>query len=362
MTTRVHRQSVPVSRPTTEPVVVKAKLDAPKAPPDVLEKSVPVHQSPVEHGEPIVAVRSLGWTESAAPHFWMDQTLLKPPPKGNIALDDVDGGPLSPGVALPVIEAADDREAVFHKLAALPLGRMLVSPGYRYYRHPEDFTDVFRQVQTGNAVDTRPSILDVHTDGKGNVINVDLRSHHLRMAAFLESGTTTLGQLPFDQVLIKIDGQQRGDTYWPMKAHGYAVPPEVLQEQGVKLVKSDDPAQVEISNMQNYDLGSRTTLERFHQTLLHREQPKIGVIFGGDDLVARALALKAEKGLDEVVIAPGGKPDATLLEQVRNTEGLNVYLDAPASLRDAFPQIDYPTLVKLRLNLLYGVDVHAIVS
>lgn len=357
------------------PVVVpKAATGAACAPtvtaPTPAAKQLPQLEAPPATGAVVLAPpegravsgsASLGWGTKG---FWLDQTMLKPPFQTNLPLDDAFEGPLSMAdVGLPALSPDDDRETVYQKLANVPLERLLVSPGYRYYRHPEQFPDVLNQVKTNNRVDSRPSIMDVTTDGHGKVVSVDLRSHHLRMAAFLELGRGKLGDLPFDQVLIKVDGVQRGDKYWPMKAHGYAVPAEVLRREGVKVVEGDDPATVELSNPPNWELGSRTTLKQFHQTLLHREQPKVGVVFGDEaGLLARALALKQQHGLDEVVVAPNGTPSEALIAAARSTEGVNLYLDQPASLREFFPQLDYPTLVKYRLNLLYGVDMHGIVG
>lgn len=338
-----------VQRASLEPVAPE-RVAASKAP-------VALTLSPSE-GRPVTAASSLGWEPKG---FWLDQTMLKPPPPMNLSLDDVEGGPPALGVELPVLLATDNRQQVFEKLKNVPLERMLVSPGYRYYRHPEQFPEVLAQVKANQRVDTRPSIIDVHTDGKGRVTNVDLRSHHLRMAAFLETGARTLGELPFDQVLIKVDGQQREDKVWLQKVHGYALPAEVLAKQGVHVVADQqDPATVEIDNLQNFELGSRTSLKRFHETLLHREQPKVGLLLGGD--VEAALRLRDEKGLDEVVLAPVEPLSDALLEQVRQTDGVNLYLDRPVSLRETFPDIDYATLVKYRLNLIYGVDMHGIVT
>lgn len=340
-------------------VKVPAVKPAPVAAAPVAAKQIALTLSPSE-GTPITGtVPALGWTTKGS---WLDHTMLKAPFASNIPLDDVEGGPPSPGVELPVLVPEDGRQAIYEKLSRVPLERMLVSPGYRYYRHPEAFSEVLEQVRKNQRVDTRPSIIDVHTDGHGHVTNVDLRSHHLRMAAFLETGARTLGELPFDQVLIKIDGVQREDKVWPMKVHGYALPAHVLRQQGVHVVEGEpDPATVEIDNLQNWDLGSRTSMKRFHETLLHREQPRVGVVFGeGPGLVARALALKREKGLDEVVIAPSCRPDEALLETVRRTDGVNLYLDHPVSLREHFPDIDWATLVKYRMNLIYGIDMHGI--
>lgn len=329
-----------------------------RKPPDSLGRAV----TPEKGASPVLPVAgSLGWETEGT---WLDQTMLKPPVQTNIPLDDVVGGPPSLGVKLPRLLPEDDRKQVFEKLREVPLERMLVAPGYRYYRHPEQFPEVLAQVKANKRVDTRPSIIDVHTDGDGNVVNVDLRSHHLRMAAFLETGATKLGDLPFDQVLIKIDGRQREDKVWQQKVHGYALPADILAKQGVHVVEDQqDPATVEIDNLQNWDLGSRTSMKRFYETLRHREQPRVGVVFGdaGDALLERAVKLREEKGLDEVVLAPNGTLDEALLEKVRQTDGLNLYLDRPASLRETFPNIDYATLVKYRLNLIYGVDMHGIV-
>jgi hypothetical protein len=343
------------------PPAVRAPASVPVA---AVPRRAPVENGPVlspPPGAALAGVGPLGWDASAPSDYWLDATLLKPPVRTEPPLDDVTQGPPRPGVELPLLLPSDGREAVYEKLKGLPLSRLLTSPGYRYYRYPSAFPEVLEQVRTDHRVDTRPSILDVHTDGRGQVLNVDLRSHHLRMAAFIEVGATTLGDLPFDQLLIKVDGLQRGDTYFPMRAHGYALPPEILARPEVNLTTGDEPAEVELPNLQNWDLGSRTSLQRFHDTLLHRPQPKLGVVFGsGATAVERALKLRAEHGLDEVVIAPDGAPDAALEGTVLATAGLNLYLDAPAPLRQAFPDQDYAKMVKLRLSLTYGTAADAI--
>jgi hypothetical protein len=343
------------------PAPVRAAATAiAKAPPVRAPATHPPVLAPSE-GAPVTGAGAIGWSASGS---WLDQTMLKPPFTTDLPLDDVLEGPLPVGVSLPQLLPEDDRRAVYEKLRDVPLDRMLVSPGYRYYRFPSQLPDVLAQVREGRRVDTRPSIIDVHTDGHGHVLNVDLRSHHLRMAAFLETGAKKLGDLPFDQVLIKIDGMQRGDDrYFPMRAHGYAVPPEVLAREGAEVLTGDDtPATVEIPNLPNWELGSRTSLKQFHATLLHRTPPKVGMVSGEGDLIEKALALRAEHGLDEVVLLPTPPVDPALLERVKRTDGVNLYLDQPASLRQTFPDNDYPELVKYRLNLIYGVGVDAIVG
>jgi hypothetical protein len=339
---------IPLSAPTaTVPLRAPREISGP----------LPVlSPAPSEGAAPI---GDLGWKAQSAGDYWLDRAMLKPPPASNLALDDVRDGPLPIGVQLPEILPGDDRHAVYQKLGALPLERMLTSPGYRYYRRPSAFPEVLQQVRSGNRVDTRPSIIDVRTDGHGHVRSVDLDSHHLRLAAFLETGKKFLRDIPFDQLLIKIDGQQREDTLWPKKVHGYAVPPEILSRAPVQVVDGDDPATVAIENLSNWDLGSRTSLARFHDTLLHRAPPKIAVLFG--DSVERALQFKRERGLDEVVLAPAEVTPA-LQREVAKTDGVNLYLDQPASLRETFPALDWPTLVKYRLNLIYGTPLDEIAT
>lgn len=351
--------AVPVQ---SAPAPAAAPRSKPAAP---LEVEAPAAKPPLTlsapEGKPVAQAGGLGWQVDGT---WLDQTMMKPPFQTNLGMDDVEGGPPAPGVELPLLLPEDGREQVFAKLGELPLARLLVAPGYRYYRHPEAFPEVLAQVQANNRVDTRPSIIDIHTDGKGRVLSADLRSHHLRMAAFLESGRGKLSDLPFDQVLIKIDGVQRNDQVWKMRAHGYALPAEVIAKHGVHVVEDPvDPATVELDNLNNYELGSRTTMGRFHQTLLHREQPKVGVVFGdGLELLDRAVKLREARGLDEVVLAPSGPVTEALRDAVRKTEGVNLYLDEPAPLRETFPQFDYATLVKYRMNLVYGVDMHGVVT
>lgn len=322
------------------------------------------------------SVASLGW-QSSQPRseYWLEQTLLKAPPAGNIPLDDVSGGPPALGVELPRLDPADDRHAVYAKLAQLPLARLLTSPGYRFYRSPSQFPAILEQVKTTGQVDTNPSILDIHTDGNGRVVSADLDSHHLRMAAFLEAGRRTLGEIPFDQLIIKVDGVQRGDKVWPMKTHGYALSDAQLARcTGRATSDTDGIGTVTIPNTPNYELGSRTTLGRFHQTLLHRTPPKLGMFFcdlnaSPQDAVLLAKAFKAREGLDEVVLVP--EPDlsetarahlAQVTSAVLAEDGLNLYRDEPASLHAHFPDLDFHELVKLRLNLLYGTALEDIRS
>lgn len=344
--------------------------------PDRPSRSGPVLRPPEGLPPPAIAGVSLGW-ESGRPRseYWLERTLLKPALQSDVPLDDVSGGPPALGVELPRLADTDDRHAVYEKLARLPLERLLTAPGYRFYRSPSQFPAVLQQVESSGQVDTNPSILDIHTDGHGRVLNADLDSHHLRMAAFLEAGKRTLGELPFDQVLIKVDGIQRGDRVWPMKTHGYALSDAQLARcTGRATSTNDGIGTVTIPNTPNYELGSRTTLGRFHQTLLHRTPPKLGMFFCDleappEAVLLLAKAFKAREGLDEVVLVP--EPGlsasararlATLTDAVLAEEGLNLYRDEPASLHAHFPDLDFHELVKLRLNLLYGTALEDIRS
>jgi hypothetical protein len=325
-------------------------------------------------GGPVAA--AIAWNDPRA--SWMDGLLLKPPPFRGIALDDLTNGPPPVRVAIPPMTPADDAATRYTKISAFPIADLVAGPGYRFYRQPEIFASVRASILGADGkCNAGSAIFNVHTDAAGNVQGVDLESHHVALAACLDAGKATMADLEPGTVTILVNGmtaygspQRQGVHAYPIALDNFGAGHEILAPASPPGAIWTDAART------NFDMGSRNSMGRFHETLVHRTAPKIGVAWLDyskpiDGPLATIRAAIAAQSLDQVVIAPmleGGMPaenpvlPADAVAKIQADPTLNLYVGDAFGWARQFGAENYAEMLRQQMCQVYGTGVAGIVN
>lgn len=326
-------------------------------------------------GEPLAAAAA--WPDPRA--SWMDGLLLKPPPFRGIALDDLTAGPPPMRVAIGPITSSDDAATRYAKISPFPLADLVAGPGYRFYRQPEIFASVRASILGADGkCNAGSAIFNVHTDPAGNVQGVDLESHHVAIAACLDAGKATMGDLSAGTVTILVNGitaygtpQEQGVHAYPIALGNFGPTHRILAPASPPGAIWTDAART------NFDMGSRNTMGRFHDTLVHRTAPKVGVAWLDysqpiDAELARIRSAIAAQSLDEVVIAPmmeggvlpPGNPalPADAVAKIQADPKLNLYVGDAFGWARQFGAENYAEMLRQQMCQVYGTGVGGIVD
>lgn len=245
----------------------------------------------------------------------------------------------------------------FKTLAPFPIGKIIAAPGHRLLRKPGQvagLTDYIKNNSGGDFSEDR-ILLNVITDKSGKIKEVDLWNAHHRLVAYLQAGYQTIGDLQSKNLTILVNGRNRGEEIWP----------HFLPSAGIELKEYPDfhiiPVGGDIrvgtvgvsGELSNYDLGSRSTIQRLAENTFRKDSPRIGVYFGTFDPLHEnhvnvARTAKEQEKLDEVIFVPNlhaaHKPSATAAHHRLNMSaarlgkepGFNLYVGDSDSIIDNF--------------------------
>lgn len=154
---------------------------------------------------------------------------------------------------------------------------IIAAPGHNTLRSESKINSLSKYIlqDGGNNFSHDKLILNIITDDKKNIIDIDAWNGHHRLVAYLKAGKKTIEDIGHHNLTILVNGNVRQWERWEHWLPAHGINPNTQMKWKALSATEDGHTLRVAGDVSNYSLGSRQTVGQITENIFQKEKPNV---------------------------------------------------------------------------------------